>query len=134
MTAADGDRGWWQPDLREMSAPVRQWYHDNTVCIDGPGIGGGLFGDSGKISASAVYNLWSYAHFTGDWDIAARRWGFIRRGNTNSVNMDWKAMGRNANAEGGEHMPPTLAFARLAYLAGDMDAYYFGCYCFMRKG
>lgn len=130
---ADGDRGWWRPDLRNQSEPLRRWYRENTICIDGPGIHGGLFGDSGKISASGAYNLWSYAHYAGDHGLVRRRWDFIRRMNTNAVNMDFKAMGRHSNAESGEHMPPVLAYARLAYLAGDMDAYYFGAYCFLRE-
>jgi hypothetical protein len=130
---ADGDRGWWIPTLKDKHPKLRHWYAQNTVCIDGPGIHGGLFGDSGKISASAAYNVWSYAHYAGDWGIAARRWDFLRRCNTNAVNMDWKAMGRMSNAETGEHARPMLAFARLAYLAGDMDNYYYGVYCFVRE-
>lgn len=130
---ADGERGWWRPELKDAPPKLKDWYQKNTICIDGPGIHGGLFSDSGKISASAIYNIWNYVHFTGDWNLAKRRWSFIRAGNTNTVNMDWKAMGRNTNAEGGEQMPPTMAWARLAYLAGDIDAYYYGVYTYMRE-
>ena len=131
-----GVRGWWSPDFAKKKRYPQQhckWFKDNTICIDGPGIHGGLFGDSGKISASSATNLWNYAHYTGDWNLVRERWGFIKKCNTNSVNMDWKAMGRNTNAEGGEHMPPVMAMARLAYLAGDMNLYYFSCYNLMRE-
>ncbi len=133
QSPADGARGWWRPNIQKKPPNVRDWYQKNTLCIDGPGIHGGLFGDSGKISASAAYNVWSYCHYTGDRNLAKQRWDFLRLCNTNAINMDWKAMGRNSNAESGEHMPPVLAYARLAYLAGDMDSYYFGAYCFMRE-
>lgn len=128
-----GPRGWWNPRPDPAKGRAWNWYAEKIKVIDGPGIHGGIFGDSGKIGSSAMYGLWCYAHHSGDVDLIRRRWDWIRQLDANQINMDWKIVGRYANAECGEHAQPMMAFARLAYMAGDLDNYYYGCYLAVRE-
>lgn len=102
--------------------------------LEGPGIGswGGL-GDAGKFSANMLTTLWAYAHFTGDWELIRQRWPLVRKLFTTPAETRWAGFGRDAMAEQGDEAAPCLAFARLAYQAGDLDSYNYGCYVFARE-
>lgn len=104
------------------------------LLLEGPGIGSwGVLGDAGKFSANLLQTLWAYAHFTGDHALIRERWPLIRRLFTTGAQIRWVGFGRDEIAELGDEAPPAAAFARLAYLAGDRDAYAYGCGVFARE-
>lgn len=130
---ANGDRGWWQHTFKGRNEAVTKYLRDNFWVIDGPGIHGGLMTDSGKIAASGAVDIWNYVYYSGDHALASDRWTFIKKLETNSITQSWKIMGRHQNAESGEHMPPRIAQARLAYLVGDLEHYHFASYLLARE-
>lgn len=104
------------------------------LILEGPGIGSwGKLGDAGKFSANLLQTVWAYAHFTGDHALVRERWPLIRRLFTTAAQIRWVGFGRDELAELGDMAPPAAAFARLAYLAGDLDAYDYGCAVFARE-
>ena len=102
--------------------------------LEGPGIGPWTtLDDAGKFSANLLETVWAYAHFTGDHALVRERWSLIRRLFTTAAQTRWVGFGRDQIAEPGDEASAALAFARLAYLAGDLDAYAFGCAEFARE-
>lgn len=118
--------------FREREFPAGSGRH--YLILEGPGIGSwGVLGDAGKFSANLLQTLWAYAHFTGDHALIRERWPLIRRLFTTPAQIRWVGFGRDEIAELGDEAAPALAFARLAYLAGDLDAYHYGCAVFARE-
>ncbi len=98
------------------------------LVLEGPGIGSfGALGDAGKIAADVLETIWAYAHYTGDHAVVRERWPLIRKLFTTAAQTRWVGFGRDEIAELGDEAPPAIAFARLAYLAGDLDAYRYAC-------
>lgn len=77
--------------------------------------------------------LWAYAHFTGDWELIRERWPLIRSFLKTQDNIRWAGYGSDGVVELGAQAAPTIAFARLAYQAGDMDSYHLGCQMLARE-
>ena len=61
------------------------------------------------------------------------RWPLVKRLFTTPAETRWVGFGRDAVAEIGDEAAPCAAFARLAYVAGDLDSYNYGCYLFARE-
>lgn len=159
--AAMGDR--WYPRAlpyvedrniqANAKATLKQYYHDwvirkeryteykgpkkpyrNIYLFHGPGIGswGGL-GDAGKFAENLYVNLWSYAHYTEDVEVMKERWDFIKQLDITPLECGWKGVGRGSIAEMGDEAPPPIQYARLAWMAGDIDTYYYQCYIATRE-
>ena len=77
--------------------------------------------------------LWAYAHFTGDWELIRERWPLIRQLFKGQGNMRWAGFGSDGVVELAGQAAPSIAFARLAYQAGDMDSYHLGCQMLARE-
>lgn len=105
----------------------RLYYH-----TQGPGIGGDVYGDGGKLMNNALYTYWCYGHFMDRWDAIAPRWEMLQRVFVTPLSMSWKGVGRDAIAELGDVGQPVLAYARMAYRLGDIDSYHYGCYVFAK--
>jgi hypothetical protein len=76
--------------------------------------------------------LWTYAHFTGDWALVQKRWADIRGFFARTRPARWAGFGRDAAPAFADEAAPCLAFARLAYKAGDLDGYAYGGQLFAR--
>lgn len=70
---------------------------------------------------------WAYAHFSGDWDWARRQWPALRPALAAAGDVTWAGFGRERMAAGGDLAAPWIALARLAYQAGDLEAYHQAC-------
>jgi hypothetical protein len=104
------------------------------LILEGPGIGSwNVLGDAGKFSANMIETLWTYAHFTGDWELIRERWPLIKKLFITPAETRWAGFGRDAIAELGDEAPPCAAMARLAYKVGDMDTYNYACYMYARE-
>lgn len=104
------------------------------LILEGPGIGSwGVLGDAGKFSSNLLETLWAYAHYTNDWELIKERWDMIKKLFCTPAETRWVTFGREAIAEMGDEAAPCLAYARMAYKVGDIDAYGYGCYMFARE-
>ncbi|MDB6053046.1 MAG: hypothetical protein JWN25_569 [Verrucomicrobiales bacterium] len=72
--------------------------------------------------------IWAYSHFTSDWTLVRKNWVLIKESFGTSSDCRWVTFGRGGKVEQGEEAARSLAFARLAYQAGDIDSYNYGCY------
>lgn len=116
--------------LREFPKGSGRTYY----ILEGPGIGSwGVLGDAGKFSANLLETLAAYAQFTGDWDLITERWALVKKLFVTPAETRWVGFGRDAIAELGDEAAPCLAMARLAYKAGDIDAYNYACSMFARE-
>jgi hypothetical protein len=77
--------------------------------------------------------LWAYVHFTGDHGLVRDRWSLIRSLFTIPARTRWAGFGGEGVASMGAGASESLAFARLAYLAGDAASYQLGCSAFARE-
>lgn len=89
--------------------------------------GPGTQGNEPNIVGSLLPGLWAYAHFTGDHGLVRERWPLIRRLFTIPARTRWAGFGRDDQASMGDGASEALAFARLAYMAGDAGSYQLGC-------
>ncbi len=106
----------------------------NVYLLHGPGIGSwGELGDAGKFSENLYTNLWSYAHYTGDIETVKSRWDLVKKLDVTPLESGWKGFGRNSIAEMGDEAAPPIDYARLAWMAGDIDTYYYQCYIATRE-
>jgi hypothetical protein len=78
-------------------------------------------------------SLWIYAHVTGDWALVRSRWPQVKQLLVAPGRTRWVGFARDGEATLGGQASPSVAFARLAYLAGDLDSYHYGCYLFARE-
>ncbi len=78
-------------------------------------------------------NLWSYAHYAGDIGTIKARWDLVKRLDITPLESGWKGFGRNSIAEMGDEAAPPIDYARLAWMAGDIDTYYYQCYVATRE-
>ncbi len=101
--------------------------------VNGPGIGGDIYGDGGKLATNTLYTFWCYGHYFDRWDFLKSKWGKIGKTMLTPLNMDWKSQGRYAIAEMGDEAQPAMAYARMAYRLGDADAYAYGSYIFAKE-
>jgi len=90
-------------------------------------------GEAGKFATTLLETLWDYAHFTGDWDLVVQRWPMVKKLFCTTAETRWVGFGRDGAASLGDEAAPCLAFARLAYRVGDIDAYNYACYAFARE-
>lgn len=77
--------------------------------------------------------LWTYAHFSDEWALVKQRWPEIRQVMDNPGKTRWAGFAPDHISANGDQATSWLAFARLAYKAGDMDAYHYGCSMFARE-
>jgi hypothetical protein len=118
--------------FRSYDGPVASWR--GTYLLAGPGIESwGELGDAGKFSENLLSTIWSYAHYTGDVRTIRDRWDLIRRLDVTPLESGWKGFGRNSLVELGDGAAPPLDYARLAWMAGDIDTYYYQCYIATRE-
>lgn len=103
------------------------------LAMEGPGIGGGVKGDAGKLAMNSLYTFWCYAHYMDRWEPVKKKWDMIGKALTMPINMNWKSVGREAIAEMGDEGQPAMAYTRLAYGLGDTDGYVYGAYVFARQ-
>lgn len=89
--------------------------------------------DAGRFNASGLEALWAYAHSAGDWPLVKERWPLVKKLFTTPARTRWTGFGAEGIAAIGDEAAHCAAFARLAYQAGDMDAYNYGCYIFARQ-
>jgi hypothetical protein len=82
---------------------------------------------------NGIEALWAYAHFTGDWELVKDRWPMVKKRFVAPARSRWASFGSEGIAAIGDEVAPCAAFARLAYQAGDLDAYNYGCYVFARQ-
>jgi hypothetical protein len=87
----------------------------------------------GRFAARDFEALWVCAHFTGDWDLVKERWPRLKKHFSTPAQAHWASFGAEGIAAIGDEAAHCAAFARLAYQAGDMDAYHYGCYVFARQ-
>ncbi len=90
-------------------------------------------GDAARFNASLLETLWAYAHFTGDWDLVQERWNLVKKLFCVPAETHWAGFGCDTIAELGDEAAPCLSMARMAYKAGDLDAYNYACYMFARQ-
>ena len=83
--------------------------------------------------AGFLETLWSYAHFSGDWDLVKEHWSQIKQQFNAPAAMRWVGFGRDFVTELGDQAAPCLALARMAYKVGDLDTYNYACYLFARE-
>ena len=104
------------------------------LLLHGPGIGSwGELGDAGKFSENLYSNLWAYAHYAKDVGTIKAQWDLVRRLDITPLESGWKGFGRNSIAELGDEAAPAIDYARLAWMAGDIDTYYYQCYIATRE-
>jgi hypothetical protein len=116
-------------DYQGTALPYR-----NVYLLHGPGIGSwGELGDAGKFSENLYTSLWSYASKTGDIQTVKDRWDLVKKLDVTPLESGWKGFGRNGIAEMGDEAAPPIDYARLAWVSGDIDAYYYQCYIATRE-
>jgi hypothetical protein len=116
----------------EYVGPVEAWR--NALLLPGPGIASwGELGDAGKFSENLYPGLWSYAHYASDIGTIKQRWDLVKRLDITPLESGWKGFGRNSIAEMGDEAAPPIYYARLAWMAGDIDTYYYQCYIATRE-
>jgi hypothetical protein len=104
------------------------------LLLHGPGIGSyGELGDAGKFSENLYSNLWAYAHYANDVGTIKAQWDLVTRLDITPLESGWKGFGRNSIAELGDEAAPPIDYARLAWMAGDIDTYYYQCYIATRE-
>jgi len=86
---------------------------------------------SGRLNE--LESLWAYTQFTGDWSLVKERWPRVKKLFVTPARTRWAGFGAEGVAAIGEEASHCAMFARLAYLAGDSDAYNYGCYLFARQ-
>jgi len=102
--------------------------------LEGPGIGSGDgLGDGGKLATHFLETLWCYAHYTGDWDLVERRWELVQKCFCAPAETRWATFGRGTITELGDEAAPCIAYARMAWRVGNIDAYAYGCYMAARE-
>lgn len=84
-------------------------------------------------SPALLTALWAYAHESGDWPLVRRHWPAIQRMFSIPRTMTWAGFGARTAAGDGNTAAQCIAFARLAYKVGDMDAYHYACLVFVRE-
>jgi hypothetical protein len=89
--------------------------------------------DAASSKGNGIEALWACAHFTGDWGLVKERWPMVKKQFATPARIRWAGFGAEGNAAVGDEAAECAAFARLAYRAGDMDAYHYGCYLFARQ-
>jgi hypothetical protein len=118
--------------FRPYEGPVAAWR--GRTLLEGPGIGSwGMLGDAGKFSENLYSALWAYAHYTGDIATVKARWDLVRRLDITPLESGWKGVGRSGIAELGDQAAPPIDYARLAWMAGDIDTYSYQCYIATRE-
>ena len=88
---------------------------------------------AGQFKAGVIEDLWACAHFTGDWELVKEHWPLVKKMFTTPAKARWAGFGCEGIPAIGDEATHCAAFARLAYQAGDMDAYNYGCYMFARQ-
>ncbi|MBL9138620.1 MAG: hypothetical protein JNK85_22315 [Verrucomicrobiales bacterium] len=83
--------------------------------------------------SSLLQALWAYVHRGDDIGLVRERWPLIRRLWDVGMPTRWAAFGREGGAELGDRASPVAAYARLAFVAGDREAYHRACGVFARE-
>jgi len=91
----------------------------------GPGISPGEVRDAAWRSM-LLQAVWAVADGTGDRDRLRERWPLLRRGLAGVEPGTWVGAGRGGERLG-DGAAGAMAFARLAWLAGDLEGYRLGC-------
>ncbi|MGE4180503.1 MAG: hypothetical protein AB7J34_11815 [Limisphaerales bacterium] len=83
--------------------------------------------DDPEWASSLVQALWAVAHGTGDRALVRERWPLVRQAWERHRTVTWAGFGRRGIATLGDGAAPAIAWTRLAWLAGDQEAYRAGC-------
>lgn len=89
------------------------------------GTPGGVMGME-RVNAALLQSLWEYVHHSGDYALVQERWSLVRGLFVGGALTRWAGWGSRGGAELGVPASAALAFARLAYLAGDAERYEYG--------
>jgi hypothetical protein len=87
--------------------------------------------DAVQVGPGEIESLWAIAHFTGE--PVKERWPLWKKRVGSAAQTRWAGFGSAGIASIGGEATYGAAFARLAYQAGDMDAYNYGCYLFAHQ-
>jgi hypothetical protein len=90
-----------------------------------------LRADAIPFGPGASESLWIVAHFTGE--PLKERWPLVRKRFGSGAQTRWAGFGSAGVASIGGEATYGAAFARLAYQAGDIDGYHYGCYIFAHQ-
>ena len=77
--------------------------------------------------------LWSYTHSSGGLELLTNYWPRLKPRIHSQERASWAGFSRAGFPGHTDEASACLAYARLAYLAGDMDAYHYGCLAFARE-
>src|SRR5690606_25677964 len=86
-----------------------------------------------NLSDAVVFNghllqaTWAVAHHSGNRELVRRHWPVIRRLFTTGARVRWAGFGAADDTALCDEAATAIAFARLAYLAGDADTYQYAC-------
>ncbi len=86
-----------------------------------------------RSSALPLAMLWSYTHSNGDLELLTKYWPRLKPRIHSQERASWAGLSRAGFPGHTDEASACLAYARLAYLAGDMDAYHYGCLAFARE-
>ncbi|MBL9126178.1 MAG: hypothetical protein JNL97_00960, partial [Verrucomicrobiales bacterium] len=74
-----------------------------------------------------LQSVWAVADAIGDRSLVRERWPLLARQAARSRPARWVALARGTGESVGEGAAGAIAYARLAWLAGDLEAYRLGC-------
>ncbi len=99
------------------------------VLLEGTGRGGEPGGGEERERAAArlLQLIWAYVHFSGDHGWVRERWAWIRKLGGFPAGTSWVGVSGDGGGSVGDEAASAVAYARLAYLAGDRAAYESGC-------
>ena len=110
----------------------RRLFVDSGFSTNNPPEGRSSAADAAS-AGDLLVTLWAYAHFQGDRDLVLQHWPTVRRLFQLGAQTRWIGFGREESLEVGRGSSACAAFARLAYLAGDLDSYGYACALFVRE-
>lgn len=87
----------------------------------------------GRTGADSLEALWTYAHFSGDWNLVRKHWPDLKSLPSTPPPACWAGFASDNKSSPTAGAAPALAFARLAWRAGDVDAYNLGAQAFVRE-
>lgn len=85
------------------------------------------------LESGLLQALWAYAHRAGDLELIRERWSLIRTLWDLDPPSHWAAFGPMGVPALGDRAAPVAAYARLAFLAADREAYHRACGAFARE-
>ncbi len=87
----------------------------------------GSAGGTPAATSALMQAVWAVAHATDGRERVRERWPLLCREFTRHKRRTWAGFGPGETEALGDGAAPAIAFARLAWLAGDLEAYRLGC-------